>query len=221
MDQPAFSDDPPSDDRSGDGSNRQSVAWILAFFAVAVLALLAIQFFAPSRDLGTDRTAVGHPLPDLRLEPLTGDGQPVRLGDLAGKVVLLDFWGTWCPPCRAEFPHIVAIADKYRDRSDFELLAVSCGSGGDDTSQSLRPATEAFLQDRKLDVATYFDPQGYTRREVDKIAGFEGYPTTLVLDRSGVIRGMWVGYEPGTERRIGELVAKLLAETPAKKDSPL
>jgi thiol-disulfide isomerase/thioredoxin len=221
VEQSAFAEDPSPDTPLNDGSSRRSVAWILAFFAVAVLALLVIQFFAPSRDLGTDQTALGHSLPDLRLEPLTGDGQPVRLGDLAGKVVLLDFWGTWCPPCRAEFPHIVALADKYRDRSDFELLAVSCGSGGDDTSQSLRPATEAFLQDRKLDVATYFDPQGYTRREVDKVAGFEGYPTTLVLDRQGVIRGMWVSYEPGTERHIGELVAKLLAETPAKKDSPL
>lgn len=185
------------------------------------MALLAIQFFAPSRDLGNDQTAVGHSLPDLRLEPLTGDGRPVRLNDLTGKVVLLDFWGPWCGPCRAELPHIAALADKYRNRADFKLLAVSCGEGGDD-GPSLRHDTETFLQDGNLEIATYSDTEGYTRREASMVGGFEGaFPTTLVLDRQGVIRGKWLGYEPGVERRIGELVAKLLAESPPKKDSPL
>ena len=151
----------------------------------------------------------------MQLQPLTGDGKPLGLKNLAGKVVLLDFWGTWCPPCREELPHIVELADKYRDRADFQLLAVSCGAGDDDP-HSLRAATESFLANRKLDISTFFDPQGYTRLQVEKVAGFEGYPTTLVLDRQGIIRGLWVGYEPGTENEIGALVAKLLADDSGK-----
>jgi thiol-disulfide isomerase/thioredoxin len=220
VDQSSDTHDQSTSDVPGQGGSGGSVAWILAFCAAAVVALLVLQYMAPAHDRGNDQagdqSGVGHRLPDLQLEPLTGDGHPVRLNDLAGKVVLLDFWGTWCPPCRAEFPHIAALGDEYRDRPDFQLLAVSCGGESGEDPQSLRTATQEFLDDRKLDMATYSDPGGFTRREVDKVAGFEGYPSTLVLDRQGVIRGMWVGYEPGTERKIGELIQKLLAATPPK-----
>lgn len=212
MDQTSHThDDPPSD-----GGSRRSVVWTLAFLAVAVVALLAIQFFVPSRERETDGNGIGHPLPDLRVEPLTGDGRAVVLDNLAGKVVLLDFWGTWCGPCREELPHVAALAATFRDHSDFQLLAVSCGEGNDDP-KSLRPNTVKFLRDNKLNIAAYFDPDSYTRREAEKVDGFYGaYPTTLVLDRQGVIRGMWVGYDSGDERRIGELIAKLLAEARSK-----
>ncbi len=200
--------EPPSD------TARHPVAWILAFFAAAVVALAVIQYFWRPANPGTSGDGIGRALPDLQLQPLTGDGQPVSLKDLSGKVTLLDFWGTWCPPCRAEFPHIAAIANEHRDRPDFQLLAVSCGDTGDDNSATLRPDTDAFLKNNKLNVPTYWDPQGHTRQQVEKIAGFEGYPTTLVIDRQGVIRGRWVGYEWGTERQIASLVAKLLSEPP-------
>jgi len=220
VDQSSDTHDESTGDAPGQGGSRGSVAWILAFCAAAVIALLVVQFLAPAHDRGNDQageqSGIGRRLPDLQLEPLTGDGHPARLNDLAGKVVLLDFWGTWCPPCRAEFPHIAALGDEYRERPDFQLLAVSCGADDNENPQSLRTATLEFLADRRLDITTYFDPGGVTRREVAKVAGFEGYPTTLVLDRQDVIRGMWVGYEPGTERKIGELIAKLLAARPPK-----
>ncbi|HEX4000155.1 MAG TPA: TlpA disulfide reductase family protein [Pirellulales bacterium] len=206
--------DDPNDGAPADEGNGHSAKWILMFFALAVIGLVAIQFFMP-HNAGNQQGGIGDRLPDLQLQPLTGNVQPVSLKLLAGKVVLLDFWGTWCPPCRAEFPHIVELGAKYRYRPDFQLLAVSCGEGEDDT-KSLRQPTESFLAENKLDAATYFDPQGFTRQQLDKVAGFEGYPTTLVLDRKGIIRGLWVGYEPGVEQKIGDLVAKLLADPPAK-----
>ena len=217
MAQSYFSNDDASHGAAEEEGGRHSTAWVLTFCAAAVIAFAGGSIpRGPSRDSGTEESAVGHALPDLRLEPLTGGGQPVRPANLAGKVVLLDFWGTWCPPCRAELPHLAALADNYRDRADFQLLAVSCGQGDDDP-QSLAADTQEFLKDQKLDIATYFDPNSYTRREATKIGAFEGaFPNTLVLDRQGVIRGMWVGVGPETERQIGQLIAKLLAEPTSK-----
>ena len=77
--------------------------------------------------MGTHHPAVGRKLPQLELKPLTGDGRPVSLEDLKGRVTLIDFWGTWCPPCAEELPHIAALATRFSGQLDFQVLAVSCG----------------------------------------------------------------------------------------------
>ena len=63
---------------------------------------------------------------------------------------------------------------------------------------SLRENTEALLKQLDLDLPTYFDPSDATRDAVDRVIGFQGFPTTLLLDRRGVIRAIWVGYRPGS-----------------------
>ena len=136
-------------------------------------------------------------------------------GDLDGKVVLINFWGTWCPPCRAEFPHIVALYSKLRNEADFKLLAVSCNPGApDDVNENeLRETTQAFLDNRETDMPAYADLDGSARLHFQKVtARSMGYPTTIALDRTGTIRGMWEGYRPGTERDIVALIEQLLAE---------
>jgi cytochrome c biogenesis protein CcmG, thiol:disulfide interchange protein DsbE len=216
MDEPIDSGDAEAIGQSDEGKRRFSSVAILLFFFLAMLGLLAIQFYWP-RDESANQLGVGAKLPNLQLEPLTGDDQPVRLRDLAGKVVLLDFWGTWCPPCRAEIPHIAELRKQFRDEPDFRLLAVSCRDQTDDP-ESLRPDTEAFLDGHKLDLPTYADPGFYTRLQLDKIDAFDSsYPTTLLLDRESVIRAIWVGYSPETVEQMGKKIAKLLAEKPAEK----
>jgi thiol-disulfide isomerase/thioredoxin len=158
---------------------------------------------------GTSGPGIGQPIPQLSLKPLTGDSKPIELSSLAGRVVLIDFWGTWCPPCAEELPHVAAIAAKYDGRADFLCLPVSCG-GGAEKHDDLRDETIAFLQGYKLDLATYWDPGTYTRFGVEMAAGFSGYPTTIVLDRHGIIRGLWVGYRRGDERQIERCVAEQL-----------
>jgi thiol-disulfide isomerase/thioredoxin len=158
---------------------------------------------------------IGAPLGQLKLQPLTGDGRPVRLADLRDKVVLLNFWGTWCPPCRQELPDIAGIYNNHCGDADFKLLAVSCGYEGDDSELApLRKETAALLKKMDLTMPTYADPGEVTRSAVDDVAGFKGYPTTLVLDRQGIIRGIWVG--PGTEKDVEELIAGLLTAGPSK-----
>ncbi|GAB4129300.1 TlpA family protein disulfide reductase [Thermopirellula anaerolimosa] len=183
---------------------------------ICVLGLFALVIWRYSllnpnlEGAGEQHPGVGKTLSTIALKPLTGGGGPVQAGDLQGKVVLLNFWGTWCPPCRQEFPHLAALAQRYEYRPEFRFLSVSCGSGDRENVEKLRSETRAFLQKEGVDMSVYYDPDAVTRRSVDAAAGFRGYPTTVLLDSGGVIRGMWVGYYPGVEKEIERAIAKLL-----------
>jgi thiol-disulfide isomerase/thioredoxin len=206
-------DSTPSDSNPTTDSKPAGLMVLLIFVAAAVAVALIFEMSSSSEDpdSGTHHPAVGHRLPHLDLKPLTGNDKPVALGDLEGHVTLIDFWGTWCPPCVEEFPHIAALAAKYGDRPEFQVLAVSCGGREEDFAE-IAQQTEAFLQSYKIDLPTYKDPGGYSRQGIDLVAGFKGYPTTLVLDRQGIIRGLWFGYRRGYEQQIEKLVAELLAK---------
>ncbi|MEN6450625.1 MAG: TlpA disulfide reductase family protein [Thermoguttaceae bacterium] len=163
----------------------------------------------------TERPGVGRRLADLSLLPLTGDSSEVSLRDIKGKVVLLNFWGTWCPPCRKELPHMAELRKRFEAQTAFQLLAVSCPGDGDDDVQSLRENTEALLKRLAIELPTYRDPNSITLSAVDAAIGFQAYPTTLLLDRSGVIRAIWVGYRPGVETEMEQEIGKLLDEPEA------
>jgi thiol-disulfide isomerase/thioredoxin len=155
---------------------------------------------------------VGRTLPRLELYPLTAEGGMVTLPDIRGRVVLLNFWGTWCPPCREELPHIAVVQRKFRGQNSFQLLAVSCGRGVHEDLEQLRADTQAFLDQQNFDLPTYADPNSITRNAVNEASRFDGYPTTLLLDRQGIIRRVWVGYRPGVAGEMEESIARLLAE---------
>lgn len=188
--------------------------------AVSLLALLlllavALYLLLPEiRQRMESQKGIGKPLPALALEPLTGAQEPVTLDDLAGKVALVNFWGTWCPPCRAEMPHLAKLHVRLADRPDFRLLAVSCGGGEweEEDPMELEAATRAYLDNAKLDLATYYDPQGTTRQAFGQVAEFKGYPTTFLLDQKGVIRAIWGGYAPGLVEEMERRVVKILGD---------
>src|SRR5688572_23833371 len=93
-------------------------SWIwFALLAAALLLIVLIKPFGPRN--GTSHPAVGRPLDVLNFDPLTEGARPLTAADLEGKVVLINFWGTWCKPCRVEFPHIEALAKQHRQRDDF------------------------------------------------------------------------------------------------------
>jgi cytochrome c-type biogenesis protein len=126
---------------------------------------------------------------------------------------LVNIWGTWCPPCREEFPHIVELYRHYRDRPRFSLLAVSTSGGDDDDVDALRAATLEFLDQQKAsDLPTYVDPGKKTREAIGAIVGMVVYPTTVLVDAQGRVRGHWIGYRTGTEREMSLLIDHLLAE---------
>jgi thiol-disulfide isomerase/thioredoxin len=195
---------------------------ILAIVAAAgFLYLVAANLMRPVES-GTEGPAIGHTLPYFQIEALTGDSKPVSRDDLKGRVTVVNYWGTWCPPCRLELPHIVDLAERFRSHPDFRLYAVSCSSGRDEDLEPLRAETQAFLEAGQVAMPTYADQNFASRQAVTMVLNGEqfAYPTTLVLDRGGVIRGLWIGYRSGTERAIAGLVEELLQADSPKAEQP-
>jgi len=105
------------------------------------------------------------------------DGKPLSLANHKGKVVLLDFWATWCPPCRAEIPNVVATYNKYHDQG-FDVIGISL----DQDRQKLL----SFTKENKMPWPQFFDGQGWQNALAMKY-GIESIPATYLLDGSGVI----------------------------------
>lgn len=201
-----------STDEETNSSTKAGTWMLLAVMAGLLFIYLAIR---PGRatNFGAKHPAVGRQLAELELQPLTEGAEPVTLADLRGKVVLLNFWGTWCGPCQIEFPHMVALDKEMADQSGFRLLLVSCGQGVDDTIDELADETRRFLKAKKAEVPCYADQYAVTRRSLVMATGAHNiaYPTTVALDQNGIIRGMWEGYAPGTELEMKQIAKQLLA----------
>ena len=148
--------------------------------------------------------------PDFTLNNLAG--KPVRLSAAAaGKVVLLNFWATWCVPCVKELPHLQALQDRYGDRG-LQVLTIS--TDGPDRLAAVAAFvgrygyTMPVLLDTRSEVVALFDPQ-------------LTLPYTILFDRSGRIRFAHLGYSPGDERVLDREIATLLEEPETKpKDRP-
>jgi len=159
------------------------------------------------------QSGVGQTLSALNLESMHGSAEAVALSDLADKVVLLTIWGTWCPPCREELPHLAKLQTRFAGYRTFRMLTVSYPPMDQaDDIESLREETRALLVKLKLDLPVYDDPGAVTRGELDRVIHLRGYPTTILLDRRGVIRAVWAGYRAGVETEMERIVDAVLNE---------
>ena len=131
------------------------------------------------------RPADRRPAPDFTLDD--ANGTPVKLSDFRGKVVLLNFWATWCSPCRIEIPMLEGFQDSYRDRG-FVVLGVS---QDDDGWKSVTP----FAAARKINYPVVIGND----RISDAYGGPPAVPTTLLIDRQGRIAATHVGLCNRTE----------------------
>ncbi|MDP8207580.1 MAG: TlpA disulfide reductase family protein [Candidatus Electryonea clarkiae] len=102
--------------------------------------------------------------------------------EFLGKVVILDFWDTWCPPCRKEIPGFVELQDKYSDKGLVVIGAAFGREGGD--------KVRAFAKKYKINYPTTFA----TPKVMQMFGGIQSIPTTFIIDRKGLVRGMHVGY---------------------------
>ncbi|HEY0257370.1 MAG TPA: TlpA disulfide reductase family protein, partial [Candidatus Methylacidiphilales bacterium] len=118
---------------------------------------------------------VGAPFPDFKEQDV--NGAPMSVSGLKGKVVLVDFWATWCPPCVMELPSVRAAYEKYHDRG-FDILGVSLDQ---DKATLVR-----FLKKNKVPWPQYFDGQGFDNKLAQKY-GILVIPATFLLDRKGNI----------------------------------
>ncbi len=136
--------------------------------------------------------------PDFGLPSLAGP--MIRLSDHQGKVILLNFWATWCPPCRAEMPSMEKLYQAYRDHG-LVILAISSDVGG-------KPVVEPYVQERGLTFPILLDPEA----EVFAQYGVRGLPTSYLLDRRGRVFSADVGARDWSGKVAREVVERLLAE---------
>jgi len=188
-------------------SSRNTLQLLAVGVIVMVLAALVFQQLEQR-----PRTAIpdGARLTQLDVMPLANGAKPITQADLAGKVVLINFWGTWCPPCLAEFPQIEALGKQYRDRKDFVLLSISSSGRAPEDMTGLRDSTAGFLSLCGYKTPVYADPMGTTRAGFRNIPNFDGYPATVLIDRDGEIVGAWLGYKEAEFEQIKLQIAAVL-----------
>jgi peroxiredoxin len=112
------------------------------------------------------------------LSARASDGNDVTLADMKGKVVLIDFWATWCGPCRAELPHVLDVYHRFHEKG-LEIIGVSL----DEDEQKLKD----FVAEKKIPWPQNFDGQGWSNA-VAKAWGIHSIPATFVIGRDGVVR---------------------------------
>lgn len=166
--------------------------------------------------LGTPAAAkaIGQPLATLDLVPLVDAETSLSNADLEGKVAVLHFWGTWCPPCKLEFPEFVQLATRYASRDDITIVSVSCSAGPEYDVEELKRETERFVHQHAQVLPTYSDAAGMTRTQLALLweGGAFSYPTTVLVDRDGKIAAVVQGYLEGELAKLDSHIQRLLGK---------
>ena len=160
--------------------------------------LLGIVFSAlAATSLAASGSLTGQTAPDFALKSSTGEN--LRLSEYRGDVVMINFWATWCGPCRQEMPLLDELHSRY-ERVGFSLLGVNID---DDSRKAMNMVSELGVSFPVL-----FD----ARKEVSKMYDVDAMPTTVILDREGRVRFIHHGYKPGYEVQYLDQIRSLLRE---------
>ena len=188
-------------------TQHQRILFILSFFVIIGCE--------PTRNQQTQKH-IGKIVPEISLVPLNTSDTALML---TGKITLLNFWGTWCPPCRQELPGLARLASRLSGEPRFQLIAVSCGGGARDDLDQLRRDTAAFLTSTGINISPWADPSGETRFNFSEAFDFGAYPTTYLIGADRRVIAIWTGYSPSVETQIAQAVARSLKDF-SETDSP-
>ena len=176
--------------------------WTLVFIGALIFGATWIAVSRVENPIGGSgappNPQVGFTAPDFTLDSLAG--QPITLSDLRGKVVVLNLWASWCPPCRAEMPAMNAVYQKFRDQG-LVVLGVNTTFQDDETS------ARAAIRDWGVIFPIVFDRDSATSRQYR----VQAMPTTFFIGRDGVIRDIVFG-GPMSEALITSKIEKLMSE---------
>jgi len=145
----------------------------------------------------------GKPAPDFALDTL--DGGKVKLSDLKNNVVVLDFWATWCPPCRLSLPHVDQLArNKDLEAKGVRVLAINEGEA--------KERAASFVQEKNYAFTVPLDPEGTVMKDFR----LRGMPTTVVIGRGGQVHKVLQGFnEDKSPKELEDAIAEAL-----KQDAP-
>ena len=166
--------------------------------AIALIVLLAVPTAAYAELRKGDKA------PEFKLSSV--DGKMLSLKEIrkdpakkgATRVVLLDFWATWCPPCRDEVPHLQKLHKKY-EKKGLAVVGISVDTGG---ARIVKP----FAKERKLTYTILLDPKCAAKKGYRVYA----YPTVYIINKQGIIRSVHRGYGPGAEKELEKEIISLL-----------
>jgi peroxiredoxin len=163
---------------------------MLRAFSVLALTTLVASFAWSAQTLSG-------PAPGFTLQ--SRDGAQISLASQKGNVVMVNFWASWCVPCRQEMPHLQALYERYNSLG-FELLAVNVESDLDDARK--------WLEETPVTFPVLFDP----KNEVSKQYKVVAMPSTVLIGRDGTMRFIHHGYKSGYENEYQTQVRALLRE---------
>ena len=158
----------------------------------------AVQAKSPLADLFVVPEVARHAAPDFVIENLRGGD--TGLADYKGKIVLLNFWATWCMPCRAEMPSMETLWQKYKE-TDFVIVAISIDEGS-------KKRVETFTEMFDLSFPILLDPES----KVSDLYKVSNMPTSFLIDHNGKIISRIVGSDDWTSAEAIRLVEELLTQ---------
>ena len=167
---------------TGQTRERKSGRLLLTILLVLVVAIPIILISLKERGARSRFTRPlqeGRPAPDFTFPDL--DGRRVSLSDFRGKVVFVNIWATWCPPCRDEMPSMQTLYERFKGEH-FEILAVSIDADG-------RKAVVPFMQQMNLTFPALLDP----KEQIRSLYRITGVPETFIVDREGVLVNKVIG----------------------------
>jgi len=170
----------------------------LRFTGYCAAAALAVLCLAPTaRAAANAPLSTGAAAPSFQLDSL--DGKSVNLADYKGQVVLLNFWASWCGPCRKEMPILDQLHKQYHNKG-FTLVGVNVEPDSKDALGMLKSVPVSF-------------PILFDRSSVaSKLYQVEGMPNTVIIDRAGRVRYIHRGYKPGEENEYLDQIRSLIRE---------
>jgi peroxiredoxin len=185
--------------------NGRTAALVGALFIMAGIVLFALSKratapTAPSQSVNADHSApiaAGEKAANFSLKDL--DGKTVTLSSLRGKVVFLNIWATWCPPCRDEMPSMETLYDEFKSNKDFVMIAVSQDTKG-------KAAVLPYVEKNGYHFEVLLDPDN----KVAEAYNCSGVPETFIIDRKGRIVAHHIGAFDWSQPDIKEALRELL-----------
>jgi peroxiredoxin len=163
-------------------------------FTKSALVIITLYFFS---SLSVQALEVGQPAPDFTLKSL--QGKNLNLKEQRGNIIMINFWASWCGPCRTEMPVLENFYKKYN-----ELGVYVWGVNVEQENQAGRD----FLKDLNLTFPILFDQTNTLSATYD----VKAMPTTVIVDRNGLVRYVFRGYKAGYEKKYAKAIKKLIRE---------
>jgi peroxiredoxin len=157
------------------------------------------------------KTMINQPAHAFTLKDL--DGNTVSLADLKGKIVIVDFWATWCGPCKASFPGMQLAVNKYKGDPNVKFLFVDTWENGDYYVDGVKK----FIADNKYTFRVLIDEKNSEGKQAKVVSAYEvsGIPTKFIIDKNGNIRFKYVGYSGSADKILDEVTDMIeMAQNP-------